>query len=332
MSLIATTLPCLLLALVFGGLTTFLFTAWTARKVEAMLPPTGRFVDLAGARLHVREAGPDGAGLHAAPAILMIHGLAGQSAHFSYGLFPRLAERFRLVAPDRPGAGHSPRAEGAAADLRAQAAAIAALIDRLGLGRPLVVGHSLGGAIALALALDHPDKLCGLALLAPLSHTQDHAPAVFKGLTIASPRARRLVAWTLAVPLMIRNSARNLEQVFGPEAVPKDFATRGGGLLALRPGAFLGASADLQAVPASLAQQQERYASLAVPLHVLFGKDDRILDWKRNGQALVDKVPGATLQLTEGGHMLPITQPALCAAFIEAAAHACGQRMGALAR
>jgi pimeloyl-ACP methyl ester carboxylesterase len=146
---------------------------------------------------------------------------------------------------------------------------------------------------------------------------------VFKGLTIESPLERKLVAWTLAIPVSIRNSARTLEAIFGPEAVPKDFATKGGGLLSLRPRAFLGASADLQALPDSLPRQQERYAELRVPVHVLYGKDDRILDWKHNGRGLVDKVPGARLQLTEGGHMLPITQPELCAEFIEAAASAC---------
>jgi pimeloyl-ACP methyl ester carboxylesterase len=328
MSFLATTLLALAAALLFVVFVLILFTAWTARKVETILPPKGRFVDVPGARLHLREAGPEHAAARAAPAIVLIHGLAGQSAHYGYGVMGRLAGRFRLIAPDRPGSGYSPRAEGAPADLAAQAAAIAALIERLGLERPLVVGHSLGGAVALALALDHPDKICGLALLAPLSHMPDAAPAVFKGLTIASPLLRRLVAWTLATPVSIRNSARTLDQVFGPEAAPEDFATRGGGLLSLRPGAFLGASSDLQALPACLPRQQERYAALKVPLHVLFGKDDRIVDWQHNGQALVDKVPGARLQLTEGGHMLPITQPALCAQFIEAAALACAPAHG----
>jgi surfactin synthase thioesterase subunit len=58
-----------------------------------------------------------------------------------------------------------------------------------------------------------------------------------------------------------------------------------------------------------------------VPVSVLYGKDDRILDWKANGQALVDKVPGARLELIEGGHMLPVTQVAATADFIEAAVH-----------
>jgi pimeloyl-ACP methyl ester carboxylesterase len=75
----------------------------------------------------------------------------------------------------------------------------------------------------------------------------------------------------------------------------------------------------MQALPDRLPQLQARYPELCVPVHVLHGKDDRILDWKANGQALVDKVPGARLELVEGGHMLPITQPAVSAGFIAAA-------------
>jgi len=324
MNTLSITLLCLAAAIVFAAGVSALFTAWTARKVESVLPPKGRWIDVPGARLHVREAGPEDAVAHTAPAIVMIHGLAGQSAHYTYGVMPRLAERFRLVALDRPGAGYSPRDEGAPANLSAQAAAVAGLIDKLGLGRPLVVGHSLGGAIALALALEHPDKVCGLALLAPLTHMQDDPPDVFKGLTIESPLARKLVAWTLAIPASIRHSAKTLEVIFGPESVPKDFATRGGGLLSLRPGAFLSASSDLQALPGSLPQVQERYSSLQVPVNVLYGKDDRILDWKANGQALVDKVPGAKLELVEGGHMLPVTQVEVTADFIEKAVRELG--------
>jgi pimeloyl-ACP methyl ester carboxylesterase len=297
-----------------------MFTLFTARKVAALLPPKGEFVEVAGARLHLRDTRGKG------PPILMIHGLGGQLAHFTYAVTGHLSGRFRVVAVDRPGCGWSTRAAGA--DLPTQAAALAALIDRLGLERPLVVGHSLGGAVALALALDHPDKVGGLALLAPLTHIQEHVPPVFKGLTIASPRLRKLVAWTLAIPASITGSAKTLEQVFGPEAVPKDFATRGGGLLALRPSAFLAASEDLQALPASLPAQEARYGTLRVPLGILYGKDDRILDWRANGQALAAKVTGARFELIEGGHMLPITSPAACADFIAAMAQLLSMDIG----
>lgn len=291
----------------------FLFTWWTSRKVESVLPAKGRLVDVPGARLHIREFGEQQAG---SPAILMIHGLAGQLSHYTYGVAGRLAAHHRVIVVDRPGSGYSSRAPEAAADLSTQAAALAALIRTLGLGPAFVVGHSLGGAIALTMALEHPQQVAGLALLAPLTHIRDDVPPVFAGLTIESPTLRKLVAWTLAIPVSIRNSAKTLEVVFGPEPVPKDFATRGGGLLSLRPSAFLSASSDLQALPARLPQVQARYAELRLPVSVLYGKDDRILDWKANGQALVDKVPGARLELVEGGHMLPVTQVEATADFI----------------
>jgi pimeloyl-ACP methyl ester carboxylesterase len=63
---------------------------------------------------------------------------------------------------------------------------------------------------------------------------------------------------------------------------------------------------------------QARYHELQLPVHVLFGRADRILDWKANGQALVDKVPGAELRLIDGGHMLPVTHPEATAQFIRA--------------
>jgi pimeloyl-ACP methyl ester carboxylesterase len=327
MSPLAITLLAVGAAVLALALLLVMFTAWTARKVEAALPPKGRWIDAGLARLHVREAGPEGA-----PAIVMIHGLAGQSSHYTYGVVPALQERFRTVALDRPGSGYSPRDARDPADLRVQADAVAALIDALGLGRPLVVGHSLGGAVALTLALDHPDKVAGLALLAPLTYMQDAPPAVFKGLTIQSPLVRSLVAWTLMIPASIRNSRATMAQVFGPDPVPKDFATRGGGLLGLRPKAFIGASRDLQALPGMLPQQQARYGSLNMPVHVLYGRGDRILDWKHNGQALVDKAPNATLTLIDGGHMLPVTHAQQCADFIAEAARACAGSMGAVPR
>jgi pimeloyl-ACP methyl ester carboxylesterase len=309
----------LLLAAVTGALV--LFTWATARKVASLVPASGRMVEVPGAALHVHEQG-------SGPALLLVHGLAGQLAHYTYGVAGELAQQFRVVAVDRPGSGYSTRASGTGADLSTQAAALAALIDKLQLDRPVVVGHSLGGALALTLALEHPGRVSGLALVAPLTHLPEGVPQAFEGLTVRSPLLRRAIAWTLAVPASIKDSAAVLAEVFGPEAVPRDFPIRGGGLLSLRPSAYLSASSDLQALPITLPALEQDYGGLRIPVSVLFGRDDRILDWTANGQALVDKVPGARLELVEGGHMLPLTQPALTADFIrraalDAARHGC---------
>lgn len=288
-----------------------LFTWWTARRVQDMLPPQGRFVDVSGVRFHVREQGNG-------PPLLLIHGLAGQMRHYTYGVADRLARQYRVVTLDRPGSGYSVRGKSASADLSTQAATIAELIDKLQLGRAFVVGHSLGGAVALTLALEHPQRVAGLALVAPLTHLPEGGkpPAAFRALTIASPWLRTLFAWTLAVPASIAARRAVLGQVFGPDPVPHDFPTRGGGLLTLRPGHFIAACKDLQAVPARLPAIVARYQELCIPVDILFGRKDRILNWKANGQGLADKVKGARLKLVEGGHMLPVTNPELTARFI----------------
>jgi pimeloyl-ACP methyl ester carboxylesterase len=302
----------LMLALAAGLL---LFTVHTVRQVEAVLPPGGRFVDVPGARLHVVERGQG-------PALLLVHGLAGQLCHFTYALVDELAKQYRVVAVDRPGSGYSVRAPGASAALGAQADVLAALIDEIGLGRPLVVGHSLGGAVALALAQRHPEHVAGLLLLAPLTHPVREISPVFSRLNIAKPWVRTLVAWTLAVPLGIAKRDEVTDLVFGPEQAPGDYATRGGGLLTLRPSHFVAACADLAAISEDLAGMTQRYATMQLPVRIIYGRDDRILNHQEQGETLAAIVPGAKLTLIDGGHMLPITAPGVVAQFIREAAAA----------
>jgi pimeloyl-ACP methyl ester carboxylesterase len=292
----------LIVAAIVVGLV--LFAANTARKVEAALPPRGQFLEIDGQRLHYVDSGGSG------PVIVMIHGLGATLWNYSYALVDKLSGDFRVIAVDRPGSGYSTRADDTPARLGAQADTLAKFIRALGLKQPLLVGHSLGGALSLKIALDHPDCAGALALIAPLTQAQDDVPEPFQGLVINSRAMRKIIAWTLAIPLGIRNAPKLLKIVFGPDAVPADFPIRGGGLLGLRPKAFYNTSSDLVAASEDLPGMMQRYGAMTIPMAMLFAKGDLILDYRRQGEVMKQQCPVLDLVLLEEhGHMLPVTAP-----------------------
>jgi len=281
-----------------------------ARKIEAALPPSGRFLPVDGARMHYTDIG-------SGPAIVLIHGLGGQLLNFPASGLAQLQGDYRVIAIDRPGSGYSTRPLTASATLRSQAATLAKVIRGLGLQKPLVVGHSLGGAVALTLALEHPDCVGGLALISPLTQLEQSVPKAFSGLAVRSRMLRFLIGWTIAIPLSMRGSRDTLNFVFGPDPVPANFATEGGGMLGLRPKSYYAASSDLAAVNDDLPGVIARYAELKIPAGILHGTADRVLNHAAHGKVMVGKVPGLELELVEGGgHMTPITAPDRTIAFI----------------
>lgn len=114
------------------------FSTWMTRRIEAAVPINGRFLEVDGERFHYYEEGKG-------PPLVMIHGLMGSSRNLTYALSGQLREHFRVISLDRPGSGYSTRHKGTPADLPAQARQVAAFINTLGLDKPLVLGHSLGG-------------------------------------------------------------------------------------------------------------------------------------------------------------------------------------------
>jgi pimeloyl-ACP methyl ester carboxylesterase len=248
-----------------------IFSARTARQVEKKLPPRGRFIAVDGTRIHYFDEG-------SGPVLLLIHGLSGQTGHFTHSLLERLNSDYRVVILDRPGSGYSTRPRRASAAIADQARTISRFIDALGLKRPLIVGHSLGGAIALSLAVNHPEQVAGLVLLAPATHLPEETSPLFRALAIKSPLMRSLVARTLAIPLSIRNRQMVLDTAFGPQQPPRDYGTRGGGLLNLRPSSFIAASHDLMAARDQQEDLTTHYGRIKVPVGVLYGTADRILD------------------------------------------------------
>lgn len=280
-----------------------------ARHAQNDVPRAGRMQQVDGGAIHYVESGnPEG------PVLLLIHGLSGQLQNFTYALSDELSD-FRVIAIDRPGCGYSER-DASKTGLFDQAGMIADFMQLLNLEKAVVVGHSLGGAVALAMAMNHPAKVRGLALICPATHMQDGAPDVFKGLEIRSAWLRRLIGNTIAPGLAKRTTDMALTSVFKPQPWPRDFLIRGGGALGYRPKSFVAASEDLVAAERDMPQMIARYGSdLNTPGGVFYAEEDNVLSPARHGVVMQEF--GLSYEtLPNSGHMVPMTHPKEVADFV----------------
>ena len=301
----------LLIAAALVVLALMLATWRIAAKAERLVPACGKFVEIDGNRIHYVEEG-DGR------PIVFLHGLGAQLHHFRHTVFGRFGPGYRLIALDRPGSGYSVRAGGATGRLPEQADVVRRFIEELALERPLVVGHSLGGAIALALATGHPTAICGIALLSPLTHLEASVRQRFDLLYVPSRLLRRVLAYTVAIPASLRYARPTMRFIFAPQAVPEGYMVEGGGWLGLRPSHYFATSTDVVAVERDLGQIEKRYREIAMPAGILFGTDDHVIGEAIHGEPMLDKIDGLDFERVEGlGHMPQFVEPDRVVAFIQ---------------
>jgi pimeloyl-ACP methyl ester carboxylesterase len=122
-----------------------------------------RFVEAGGVSTHVETWG------EGAP-VLLIHGASSHIGTWRPTIVPMLKDTYLVAAYDRPGMGYTAERPAGSDTLALQANVAAGVIEQLGLKKPIVVAHSWGGAVALRLALDRPDLVGGLVLIAPVAY------------------------------------------------------------------------------------------------------------------------------------------------------------------
>jgi pimeloyl-ACP methyl ester carboxylesterase len=273
-------------------------------RVEAAHPPAGPFVAVTGGRLATLQDGPPGG-----PPIVLLHGASANASDPMEGVGRRLAARgFRVIAFDRPGFGWSDRIEGAeAADPSVQARLIAEALEHMGVGPALVFGHSWAGSLALALALDHPERVSALTLAAPVAMPMpDRLPDLpwYWKLAVKPPVAW-LLSRTIGPPLAQHFLPEAARRVFQPQAANPDYPQLARADLVLRPGTLLANVQDLLGLSRALAGQSPRYGTIRVPTLVISGEADPIVRSESQAVPLARAIPGARLVLLPGiGHML----------------------------
>jgi pimeloyl-ACP methyl ester carboxylesterase len=236
------------------------------------------------------------------PPVLMIHGASANAREFSWTLAPRLVGDARVLMADRPGHGYSERFEGAHR-LEMQAAQMAGVLDQMAPGeKAVIVGHSFGGAVALRLALDRPDLVQGLVLIAPVTHDWGGGgQAWYTGLA-AAPMVGPM--FTQLVPTVGPQQVRaGIDGVFNPAPAPEGYFENSAIGLLFRPPNFRANAQDVQALQAELGAQSLRYPELQVPITVFSGSQDTVISPKLHVGALKKQVPVDLVILPDEGHM-----------------------------
>jgi pimeloyl-ACP methyl ester carboxylesterase len=242
--------------------------------------------------LHVCQDGP-----RDAPALLLIHGTA-VSAQSWDPMVPLLTGAHHVIRVDLPGCGKSAKPDDASYAVPDQARRVGAVLDRLGVERAVVVGHSSGGAVATALAEHRPDLVTAVVII-------NFGPHL--GAYIAEEISVGPVPWPdlndEQVRLMMRSGFGADYEI--PQAYVDQFReidVRVFGAISQANRAYL----EERALP-------ERLALLGKPLLVLFGEEDR--RWRPSSAAEYRTVPGATVEMLPGvGHSPILEDPPRTAA------------------
>lgn len=301
------------LLIVLAALATLALVTWTgAVLAERAHPAQGKMVEVEGATLHVVELGPRGA-----TPIVMLHG-ASSNLEVMRPLAERLAQDHRVILVDRPGHGWSTRASFSDSTPEPQARMISQALDRLGIGSAVVVAHSWSGALALRIALDHPERVAGLVMLAPVAYPWPGGVSQYN-YAVTAPVIGPLLAHTIMLPLGLLLADSGSRSVFAPQPMPESFVKDSATRLLLRPREFVANAWDLVTLRAAMAEQAPRYANIAVPVTIIAGDVDRTVSTHIHSQPLARTAQNARLIVLNGvGHMIQYAAPDLVVSEIEA--------------
>lgn len=238
--------------------------------------------------------------------VVLIHGNPGSHHDYTLAVVGRLSQSYHVVAFDRPGHGFSERQD-SVQTVEVQALIVRDALQRLALEKPVLVGHSWGGSLALAAAVAYGKELSGIVLLAPAAY-----PSVsieWWSFLPHIPLIGNLIVNTLT-PFLGRAMVRNgLKQAYDPQDVQRDYVERSLELW-MRPDQIRACAYDERTLGASLTALSEHYRDIEMPVVIVTGSADRLLNPKEHAYRLHKTIRNSKLiVLPETGHQLPQTRP-----------------------
>ena len=296
--------------------------------LQRAYPARGRMIEVAGATLNVVDIGPRAA---AGPPLVMIHGASSNLEVMRQPLGEMLARNHRVILIDRPGHGWSTRARLEDSTPAIQGRMIDEALEKLGVGRAILVVHSWSGALGARMALDYPKRVAGLVMLAPVAYPWRGGVGWYTKL-VAIPVIGPLLAYTITLPLGYFLAGPGARGVFLPQVMPDGFVGNTATALLSRPREFLANARDIVTLRAAVEEQAPRYVDIRVPAVVISGEVDKTVTTNIHSRQFAKAVPNAKLiVLPDVGHMVQNAAPELVISEIEAMIGEIKQRMAAAA-
>jgi len=283
--------------------------------LQRSYPAQGQKIEVIGATLNVLDIGRrDGAG----PPIVIIHGASSNLETMRQPLGDILAKHRRVILIDRPGHGWSTRARLDDSTPAIQGQMIDVALEKLGLGPAIFVVHSWAGALGARIALDYPQRVAGLVMLAPVAYPWRGGVGWYNKL-VTTPVIGPLLAYTITLPLGYFLAEPGARNVFLPQIMPTNFVESTATLLLLRPRQFLANAQDLVTLKAAVAEQAPRYGNIGVPVLVITGDADKTVSPTIHSRPFAAALPDAKLIVLPGvGHIVQNAAPELVAREIDA--------------
>ncbi|CAO4152638.1 alpha/beta fold hydrolase [Methylorubrum extorquens] len=274
-----------------------LYAVAKTREAERRDPPIGRFMTVNGVRLHCFEQGQG-------EPLVLIHGNGTMIQDFLVsGIVDELAKHHRVIIIDRPGYGYSERPR-ALWTPRAHASLYQAALERLGVSQAVVLGHSWGSLVAVALALQAPQLVRSLVLASGYYYPTVRAD-VFLFSPPAIPVIGDVMRYTVS-PVIGRLILPGLiKAMFAPADVPERFDRLMPKELMLRPSQLRAAAEDAALMTPVTVELQQHYRELTLPVVIIVGADDQIADVGRQSERLHHELQGSEFIAIPGqGHMI----------------------------
>ena len=299
------------------------------REAQAVrdYPPEGEFLMVNGLRVHavVRGSGPD---------LVLIHGASGNTRDFTFDFMDRLTDRYRVIAFDRPGFGYTDRTDPRysrvfstqAESPAEQADLLVAAALQLGADRPIVLGHSYGGAVALAWAVYHPDHIAALVDVSGVSMPWPGGLGALYGIN---------GSWLggAVVPPLITAFAPEakvediIDAIFRPNPAPEGYADYIGAALSMRRDSLRANARQVNTLRPHVVEMEPLYAGLDLPVEIVHGTADTTVPPTIHSIPLSQLIPSAHLVLLPGvGHMPHHVDPQAVVDAIDRAAGRAGLR------